>query len=121
MKEVVDSALEAALKRDRIMVLVGLVLAVALSWIYLVLASRDMYGAMDGLSAWMMTAAWDLEYGVLIFAMWVVMMVGMMLVGMVMPFTTSGWEIVNAGLLAIVLAEITQNGLAAWSYRRSAA
>jgi cytochrome b561 len=50
-----------------------------------------------------------------------VMMIGMMLVGMVMPFTTSGWELVNAGLLAIVLAEITQNGLAAWSYRRSAA
>jgi hypothetical protein len=40
---------------------------------------------------------------------------------MVMPFRTSGWQIVNAGLLAIVLAEITQNGLAAWSYRRSAA
>lgn len=50
-----------------------------------------------------------------------VMMAGMILVGMVMPFTTSGWEIVNAGLLAIVLAEITQNGLAAWGYRRSAA
>lgn len=50
-----------------------------------------------------------------------VMMAGMILVGMVMPFTTSGWEIVNAALLAIVLAEITQNGLAAWSYRRSAA
>ena len=50
-----------------------------------------------------------------------VMMAGMILVGMVMPFTTGGWQIVNAGLLAIVLAEITQNGLAAWSYRRSAA
>ena len=74
-----DSALETLLKRDRLMVLAGLVLAVALSWTYLALASRDMYGAMDGLSAWMMTAAWDLEYALLIFAMWVVMMVGMML------------------------------------------
>lgn len=50
-----------------------------------------------------------------------VMMIGMMVVGMVMPFTTGGWQIINAALLAIVLAEITQNGLAAWSYRRSAA
>lgn len=74
-----DSVLEAALKRDRVVVLAGLVAAVALSWLYLLLASRDMYGAMDGLSAWMMTAAWDLEYSLLIFAMWVVMMVGMML------------------------------------------
>lgn len=71
--------IEAALKRDRAVVLAGLVLAVVLSWLYLILASRDMYGPMDGLSAWMMTAAWDLEYSVLIFAMWVVMMVGMML------------------------------------------
>lgn len=76
-----DSALEATLKRDRALVLVGLVLAAALSWLYLVLASRDMYGDMDGLSAWMMTGAWNLEYGLLIFAMWVVMMVGMMLPG----------------------------------------
>ena len=74
-----NSVIEAALKRDRALVLVGLVTAVALSWLYLVLASRDMYGPMDGLSAWMMTAAWDWEYGVLIFAMWVVMMIGMML------------------------------------------
>ncbi|TAJ54722.1 MAG: DUF2182 domain-containing protein [Nevskiaceae bacterium] len=71
--------IEAALKRDRALVLAGLVLAVSLSWLYLVLASRDMYGPMDGLSAWMMTAAWDPEYSVLIFAMWVVMMIGMML------------------------------------------
>lgn len=49
------------------------------------------------------------------------MMTGMILVGMVMPFTHSGWDIVNAGLLAIVLAEITQHGLTAWRYRRSAA
>jgi cytochrome b561 len=54
-------------------------------------------------------------------AAYYVMMTGMILVGMVMPFTTGGWEIVNAALFAIVLAEITQNGLAAWSYRRSAA
>lgn len=74
-----DSALLATLKRDRLVVLAGLGLAVALSWLYLLVVSQDMYGGMDGPSAWMMTAAWDLEYSALIFAMWVVMMVGMML------------------------------------------
>lgn len=71
--------LEAVLKRERVVVLAGLVAAVVISWLYLVLASSDMYGAMDGLSAWMMTGTWDLEYTLLIFAMWAVMMVGMML------------------------------------------
>ena len=50
-----------------------------LSWLYLVPASRDMYGAMDGLSAWMMEGTWDGRYLLLIFLMWAVMMVGMML------------------------------------------
>jgi predicted metal-binding membrane protein len=52
--------------------------AVALSWLYLVAASHDMYGAMDGVSAWMMEGSWDLRYSALIFAMWFVMMIGMM-------------------------------------------
>src|SRR5205814_4764773 len=49
------------------------------SWFYLVPASRDMYGAMDGLSAWMMEGTWDARYFLLTFLMWAVMMVGMML------------------------------------------
>lgn len=61
------------------MVLAGLLAAAALSWVYLTLASHDMYGDMDGLSAWMMAGTWDARYAGLIFAMWVVMMVGMML------------------------------------------
>ncbi len=59
--------------------LAGLAGAVVLSWLYLVPASRDMYGAMDGLSAWMMEGTWDGRYLLLIFLMWAVMMVGMML------------------------------------------
>ena len=73
------SVLQAVLVRERLTVLAGLASAVALSWLYLVPASRDMYGAMDGLSAWMMQAEWDARYFVLIFLMWVVMMLGMML------------------------------------------
>jgi predicted metal-binding membrane protein len=71
--------LEALLGRERLAVAAGLAGAIALSWLYLVPASQDMYGAMDGLSAWMMQATWDAEYIVLIFGMWAVMMVGMML------------------------------------------
>ena len=71
--------LQAILARERLTVLAGLAGAVALSWLYLVPASRDMYCAMDGLSAWMMESTWDAGYLALIFGMWVVMMIGMML------------------------------------------
>jgi predicted metal-binding membrane protein len=39
----------------------------------------DMYGQMTGCSAWMMTRTWDFPHQALLFAMWAVMMVGMML------------------------------------------
>ena len=72
--------LEAFLRRERLAVGTGLAGAVGLSWLYLVPASRDMYGAMDGLSAWMMQGGrWDAAHFALIFGMWVVMMIGMML------------------------------------------
>jgi predicted metal-binding membrane protein len=73
------SVLEELLVRDRLAVVAGLVGAIALSWLYLVPASRDMYGAMHGLSAWMMEGTWDARYFLLICLMWAVMMVGMML------------------------------------------
>jgi len=47
-----------------------------------------------------------------------VMMTGMVLVGMVMPFTARGWAIVNAALLAIVIAELARCGTIIASYRR---
>lgn len=50
-----------------------------------------------------------------------VLMAGMILVGVVMPFTDGGWKIVNAALFMIVVAEIFHYGIAVWSYRRSAA
>ena len=39
----------------------------------------DMYGSMSGWSMWMMTDKWDLTHRALLFAMWAVMMIGMML------------------------------------------
>ena len=47
-----------------------------------------------------------------------VMMTGMILVGMVMPFTARGWAIVNAALVAIVVAELARYGTIIAAYRR---
>ena len=49
-----------------------------------------------------------------------VLITGVILVGVVMPFSASGWEIVNAALFMIVLAETVSYAVAAYSYRRQA-
>ncbi len=72
-----DEALEAILKRDRIVVVVGLALLTVVSWVYMVylawdMQQMDMEMAMPQMQAW---TAWDL---VLLFIMWAVMMVAMM-------------------------------------------
>jgi predicted metal-binding membrane protein len=56
-----------------------LVLVPAISWTWIVIMARDMYGPMTGASAWMMTLHWDLRHLLLLWAMWTVMMTGMML------------------------------------------
>jgi len=73
------SPLESVLRRDRWIAIAALGVAVFLCWAWIVPMARDMYGTMDGPSAWMMTAAWDFRYVALLFAMWAVMMTGMML------------------------------------------
>lgn len=67
------------LQRDRIALGAGLLGITALCWLWIVPMARDMYGAMTGPSAWMMRATWDAEYMLLLWAMWSVMMAGMML------------------------------------------
>jgi len=47
-----------------------------------------------------------------------VLIVGMILVGVVMPFSDPPWKIVNTALLAIVLAETVNNVVVLLSYRR---
>lgn len=47
-----------------------------------------------------------------------VMMTGMVLVGMVMPFSARGWAITNAALFAIVVAELARYGTIIAAYRR---
>ncbi len=77
--------LEAALRRDRLLVVGALVVVVAMAWGWL-LAGAGMgmsaleMTAMAGMDGWLMQpAVWTPVYAVLVFAMWWVMMVAMML------------------------------------------
>jgi hypothetical protein len=47
-----------------------------------------------------------------------VMLTGMLVVGVVMPFGDTGWKITNAALFAIVLAETVRYALIVLGYRR---
>lgn len=49
-----------------------------------------------------------------------VLMAGMIIVGGFMPFGSAGWEIVNAAIFAIVVAEVVQYGITVFRYRRQA-
>jgi hypothetical protein len=49
-----------------------------------------------------------------------VLIAGMILVGCVMPFTSSGWKIINAALFMIITAEVVHYGVVVFSYRRQA-
>ena len=67
------------LRTDRAPIAVLLILLPLVCWSWIVVMARDMYGPMTGASAWMMTAAWDAPHLFLLWAMWAVMMIGMML------------------------------------------
>jgi hypothetical protein len=49
-----------------------------------------------------------------------VLIAGMILVGCVMPFDSTGWAIINAALVMIVAAEVVHYGAVVLSYRRQA-
>jgi hypothetical protein len=51
-------------------------------------------------------------------AAYFMLLAGMIVVGMVMPFTRSGWDVVNAALLVIVLSESMRHVLIVVGYRR---
>jgi hypothetical protein len=46
------------------------------------------------------------------------LLTGMVLVGIMLPFTSGGWMIINAAIAGIVLAEVVHYAVAVWSYRR---
>ena len=70
---------EFALQSDHAPAVLLLVLLPLICWMWIVVVARDMYGPMTGASAWMMTANWDVPHILLLWAMWTVMMTGMML------------------------------------------
>lgn len=72
-------SLEAVLRRDRLIVLSGLVGLVVLAWLYLVwmAAAMDM-GAMGDAMAMARFEPWTAGDFVMMFSMWAIMMVGMM-------------------------------------------
>jgi hypothetical protein len=47
-----------------------------------------------------------------------VLIVGMILVGCILPFSQSGWELFNAAVFVIALAEIVRHALIVTFYRR---
>jgi len=61
------------------LVVASLSVLTILCWAWIVPMGRDMYGPMTGASAWMMPPSWDAPHLALLFAMWTVMMAGMML------------------------------------------
>ena len=74
-----QTLLEYALQSDRSSAVMLLVVLPALSWLWIAVMARDMYGPMTGASAWMMTLDWDATHLLLLWAMWTVMMTAMML------------------------------------------
>jgi predicted metal-binding membrane protein len=77
--------LEAVLRRDRWVLVAGMVVVVALAWGWLLLGAGMQMSALDmtrmaGMDGWMMQpAVWTLGYAALMVSMWWVMMVAMML------------------------------------------
>ena len=71
--------LEAVVRHERRILIASLVAIPILCAAWIVPMARDMYGAMSGPSAWMMTRVWDARHVSLLAAMWIVMMIGMML------------------------------------------
>ena len=83
------TVLEAALRRDRVVVVTALVAVIAVAWIWIVLGAGTGKSAvamtqmarMPDMDMMMERTVWTPGYAALIFAMWWVMMVAMMLPG----------------------------------------
>lgn len=53
-------------------------------------------------------------------AAYYVLIAGTIMVGCVLPFTSTGWKLVNGAIFTIVAAEIVHYGVVVFSYRRQA-
>ena len=72
-----ESSVESLLKRDRLVIAVGIVGLTVLAWAYLVYLARDMGGMDQGMMMAQMRSWTIADFGFM-FLMWAVMMVGMM-------------------------------------------
>jgi predicted metal-binding membrane protein len=77
--QIPDTTLEALFRRERLWIITALTAACLLCWAWIVPMALDMHGSMQGLSSWMMAGTPGLKSAALLFAMWTVMMAGMML------------------------------------------
>lgn len=82
----IDKAIERVVKRDRLIVLVALIIVVVFSWAYVLAGAGMGMSAFEmtrmsgsGAMGMMMPAQWSIEYVGVMFLMWWVMMIAMML------------------------------------------
>ena len=73
------SVIEGVLRRDRVLVIFGLLAAVALSWGYLLAGAGMSMHEMDGMLMPMRMEPWTIGYAAVVLVMWAVMMAAMML------------------------------------------
>ncbi len=74
-----NSIIENALRRDRLLVVSGLLAVTAVSWAYLFAGAGMSMHEMDGMLMPMRAEPWSLGYAALVLLMWAVMMAAMML------------------------------------------
>ena len=101
----------------------GLAVVTLLCWFWIVPMALDMYGAMTGPSAWMMRATWDGRYTALMWAMWAVMMAGMMLPSaapLVLLYAGAGQRS-HGSRVTVSLAALVTGYLAVWAAFSAAA
>lgn len=75
------SPIERIVRRDRWIVGAALAIAIALCWVWLLPMAFEVKreGMMCGVASWAMVDTWEPAHLAILFAMWVVMMAGMML------------------------------------------
>ena len=73
------SWIELALRRDRLLVILGLVAVIAAAWAYLLAGAGMSMHEMNGMLMPMRSEPWTIGYAALVLAMWAVMMAAMML------------------------------------------
>jgi predicted metal-binding membrane protein len=109
---------EGAIGRARGPAIVVLIAAPLVCWAWIVVMARDMYGSMTGASAWMMTAHWDATHLLLLWAMWAVMMAGMMLPSaapLILLFGAAARRDPHAEAAALRIYALAAGYLAAWT------